>query len=221
MRWSGSCVTVLEYLLDGLEAELALERELGVRVVECDRALLVGNAGRGIGEEGKGKREEGTAAKATAVESGNRVERPRLPSNVSRPDTPVPTATPPHPNSSTCPFLFIHDRPLSSKGAEIVAKITEALGETAESAPVVFEPPFPKAKVTVILGARALRKWFPACNGSPGQWIAVQNGEEALVSYSPEYVLRLTPGGEQLKNIKRKMWTDLKAAHRKAKGVTS
>ena len=33
-------MTALEYLLDGLEAELELERELGVRVVELDRTLL-------------------------------------------------------------------------------------------------------------------------------------------------------------------------------------
>ena len=33
-------MTALDYILDGLEAELALERELGVRSVEIDRALL-------------------------------------------------------------------------------------------------------------------------------------------------------------------------------------
>ena len=33
-------MNVLDYLLDGVEAELALERELGVRLVECDRDLL-------------------------------------------------------------------------------------------------------------------------------------------------------------------------------------
>lgn len=201
-------MTVLEYLLDGLAAELELERELGVRVVECDRSLLAGNGERG---------------------NGNAGERPRLPSNVSRPDTPVPSATPPLPHSpppplphsSTCPFLFIHDRPLSPEGAEMVGKITEALGETAESAPVVFAPPFPKAKVTVILGGRALRKWFPGRNAAPGQWVEGLFGEEALVSYSPEYILRISADGEELKKIKRRMWTDLKAAHRKAKGTTS
>lgn len=33
-------MTALDYILDGLEAELALERELGVRFIACDRALL-------------------------------------------------------------------------------------------------------------------------------------------------------------------------------------
>ena len=33
-------VTAIDYVLDGLEAELMLERELGVRAVECDRDLL-------------------------------------------------------------------------------------------------------------------------------------------------------------------------------------
>ena len=37
-------MTVLDYILDGLEAELALERELGVRSVELesDKAALFG-----------------------------------------------------------------------------------------------------------------------------------------------------------------------------------
>jgi len=40
-------VTVLDYLLDGLAAELELVRELGTRTVEVDRALFaVERAGR-------------------------------------------------------------------------------------------------------------------------------------------------------------------------------
>ena len=34
-------MNAVDYILAGLEAELALERELGVRLVECDRSLLV------------------------------------------------------------------------------------------------------------------------------------------------------------------------------------
>lgn len=33
-------MTQLEYILDGLQSYLELERELGVRVMECDRSLL-------------------------------------------------------------------------------------------------------------------------------------------------------------------------------------
>jgi len=227
-------VTALEYILDGLDAELALERELGVRVVECDRSLLaaIGDRVTGTGQRGTADNRQPTPSaprgqltqSAQVVGQGqtsisaqtpaNSTPSPARPSFDSNPQTHKPS------NPSPYPFLFIHDRPLSAAGAEIVRKVTEALGETAESAPVVFEPPFPKAKVSVILGGRALKKWFPGCNASPGQWIPVQNGEEALVSYSPEYILRLSMDGEDIKTVKRRMWTDLKAAHRKAKGIT-
>ena len=40
MRAARFQMTALDYILDGLESELALERELGVRVVECDRSLV-------------------------------------------------------------------------------------------------------------------------------------------------------------------------------------
>ena len=246
-------MTALEYILDGLDAELALERELGVRVVECDRSLLaaIGDRVTGTGERGTADNRQPTpsAPRGQLTQSAQVVgqgqtyisaqtpanstpspARPRFDSNPQtlKPSNPSParpsfdsnpqTLKPSNP--SPYPFLFIHDRPLSAAGAEIVRKVTEALGETAESAPVVFEPPFPKAKVSVILGGRALKKWFPGCNASPGQWIPVQNGEEALVSYSPEYILRLSMDGEDIKTVKRRMWTDLKAAHRKAKGIT-
>ena len=80
-------VTALEYLLDGLEAELELERELGVRVVELDRSLLAS-----------------------------------LPHS----------STPPLPHSSTpsLSFAFLHDRPLSPSGIEMMAKIVTAMHET-------------------------------------------------------------------------------------------
>jgi len=228
-------VTVLEYLLDGLEAELALERELGVRVVECDRSLLAA-----IGDRVTGNGERGTADNRQPTPSAPRGQLTQSAQVVGQGQTSISAQTPanstPSParprfdsnpqtlkpsNSSPYPFLFIHDRPLSPDGAEIMRKVTEALGETSESAPVVFAPPFPKAKVSVILGGRALKKWFPGRNAAPGQWVQGLSGEEALVSFSPEYILRLSADGEEIKKVKRRMWTDLKAAHRKAKGATT
>ena len=212
-------MTTLEYLLDGLEAELALERELGVRLVECDRSLLVPPA----------KPKQPPAAVAAATADGK-------PSSVAAtPSARVSSQPPARPTAPAArqevvrtsagaeshPFVFVHDRPLSPAGADMVERITKALGETSQSAPVVVEPPFPRARVTVILGGRALRKWFPGRNAAPGQWIDGIHGEDALVSYSPEYILRLSADGDEIKKIKRRMWTDLKAAHRKAKGETS
>ena len=172
-------MTALEYLIDGLEAELALERELGVRVIECDRAIL---------EEGKGKREEGT-----------RVEGLR----------------PVRDCSSAFAFVFLHDRPLSPDGAEMVARITAALKTTPEAAPLVVAPPLPKSRIYVVLGGLALKKWFPGRNLSPGDWFKGDDGADVLVTYSPEYLRRFSPGSRELKKTKLAMWASLKTIEKK------
>ena len=119
-------MTALEYLLDGLEAELELERELGVRVVELDRALL---------------------------------------------SSPPGSSTPPLPHSPTpsLSFAFLHDKPLSPGGIEMMAKIVTAMHETPESAPIVFNGGKPPAKMYVVLGSEAMKKWYPGMRGAPGQ----------------------------------------------------
>ena len=47
-------MTALDYILDGLEAALELERELGVRSVEIDRNLLVGGEAVSSPLQGRG-----------------------------------------------------------------------------------------------------------------------------------------------------------------------
>ena len=160
-------MTALEYLLDGLEAELELERELGVRAVELDRALL---------------------------------------------SSPPSSSTPPLPHSSTpsLSFAFLHDRPLSPNGIEMMAKIVTAMHQTPESAPIVFTGEKPQAKMYVVLGSEAMKKWYPGMRGSPGQWLRGRNGEDVLVTYSPEYILRFGAVTSELTKLKRNMWTSLK-----------
>ena len=149
-------MTAVDYILDGLEAELVLERELGVRTVEFDRALLVSPVSR-------------------------------LPSPVARETRDIRRETPREtPRDAKLDFAFLHDRPLSPKGVEMMAKIITALGRTAETAPVIVAPQLPKAKVYVVLGGLALKKYFPALKGGPGQWVKTEGGEDVLVTYSPE-----------------------------------
>ena len=179
-------MTALEYLIDGLEAELALERELGVRVIECDRAIL--EEGRGKGEEGRGKREEGTGRDGLRPVRGG---------------------------DSTFAFVFLHDRPLSHDGAEMVARITAALKTTPEAAPLVVAPPLPKSRIYVVLGGLALRKWFPGRNLSPGEWFKSDAGADVLVTYSPEYLRRFSPGSMELKKTKLAMWASLKTIEKR------
>ena len=201
-------MTALEYLLDGLEAELALERELGVRVVECDRSLLAVNGewGTGNGERGMGNGER---------------ENPRLPNPNTQAPTNPPTQTPKHPpihqsaNPNTFQFLFLHDKPLSQDGAEMVAKITAALNTTPEAAPLVVAPPLPNARVYVVLGGLALKKWFPGKNAAPGQWLRTDGGSWVLVTYSPEYILRFKTVTPTMKKMKFDMWNSLKEIARR------
>ena len=195
-------MTALEYLLDGLEAELELELELGVRVVELDRSLLASLP---------------HSSTPPLLHSPTPPLSPSARSTCStRLQSPHPplanSSTPPLPHSSTpsLSFAFLHDRPLSSNGIEMMAKIVTAMHETPESAPIVFNGERPPAKMYVVLGSEAMKKWYPGMRGAPGQWLRGRNGEDVLLTYSPEYLLRFGAATPALMKLKREMWTSLK-----------
>ena len=200
-------MTALDYILDGLEAELALERELGVRSVEIDRALLAPLAPPG---GSSGSREPRSS-------SGSSEPRSVPPPAAAPQRTTPPPLRPTNPptlqlsNLSPLDFVFLHDKPLSAKGNEMMAKIIVALGKTSETAPIVVAPPIPAAKVCIVLGGLALRKWFPGRNVSPGQWFTDEKGRDVLVTYTPEYILRFGTVTPALKKIKQDMWNSLKS----------
>ena len=192
----------MEYVLDGLEAELELERELGVRAVEIDRALLS---------------PQPAAAPATRAgvpppaSAAGRAGVPPPAADIRQPAT-VPEPQPANhaPLSTSLDFVFLHDRPLSPGGIEMMAKIVTAMKKTPESAPIVFNGERPAAKAYVLLGSGALRKWLPGVKGAPGEWVKDQAGNSYLVTYSPEFILRMGPPTPAVKEIKMKMWTSLK-----------
>ena len=202
-------MNALDYILDGLEAALELERELGVRVVECDRSLLTpasrlpSNVSRlsGEGLETRDVRRETRAGLETRdarpVANNRTIEQS---------------------NGRTIPDLaFLHDRPLSPAGIEMMAKIIGAMKRTAENSPIVVEPPMPRAKVLVVLGARALRKYFPEQKAEPGQWFRTPGGRDVLVTYSPEYILRFGAVTPAVQKLKQDMWRSLKAVVQRLK----
>ena len=203
-------MNALDYILDGLEAALELERELGVRVVECDRSLLSVSATRlppnvsrlsGEGLETRDVRRE------TRVGLETRDERPAANNRTIEQS-----------NGRTIPDLaFLHDRPLSPAGIEMMAKIIGAMKRTAENSPIVVEPPMPRAKVLVVLGARALRKYFPEQKAEPGQWFRTPGGRDVLVTYSPEYILRFDTVTPAVQKLKQDMWRSLKAVVQRLK----
>jgi len=92
----------------------------------------------------------------------------------------------------------------------MMAKIVTAMHETPESAPIVFTGERPPAKMYVVLGDGAMKKWYPGMHGAPGQWLRGRNGEDVLMTYSPEYLLRFGAATPALMKLKREMWTSLK-----------
>ena len=207
---------VLDFILDGLEAALELERELGVRAVECDRGLLGGEkitaprltsqvlspSGVTGGLETKDLRRETGAGLETRDAGPAAVNRTI---DTSKPQTPKTS------NTQNLDLCFLHDRPLSPGGVEMMAKIIVAMHRTAENTPIVVEPPMPRAKVLVVLGVRALKKYFPGQKSEPGQWFRTPGGRDVLVTYSPEYILRFGTVTPAVQKMKKDMWTSLKA----------
>jgi len=114
-------------------------------------------------------------------------------------------------------FAFIHDRPLSKDGAEMLAKIVAALGKTPETAPLLLDRPFPCAKAYVVLGGLAMRKFFPGVKGAPGKWFATDSGGNFLVTYSPEYILRFREVTPAVRKMKEDMWRSLKSVQQRTR----
>lgn len=195
-------VNALAYILDGLEAELALERELGVRFLECDRSVLTPLPGAA------------DAAQTPAPDvAGRQAPAPR-------PQPPPPRPVPPRPEPVSpaaadrrpmTDFVFLHERALTPAGTEMMTKIVVALGKTPETAPVVHEGELPAAKVHVVLGSAAMKKWFPGLRAAPGQWVSTDRAKNVLVTYSPTYILRFGTVTPAVQKVKKEMWTSLKS----------
>lgn len=197
-------MTVLDYLLDGLAAELELVRELGTRTVEVDRALLREPDAAPVAPV----RAAVPAAPVASV-------RPVAPVVVRRETRDVPRDVRRETRDVQYDFVFLHHRALGPAGTEMMAKIVAALGRTAATAPVLVAPPRPPAKVYVALGARALEMWFPGLKGAPGNWLTAADGTPVLVTYSPEFILRFRTVTPDVQRIKRAMWIAIKSVLRK------
>ena len=169
-------MTALDYILNGLEAELQLERELGVRFVECDRIVL---------EPVAPETQPPAEVKASELASA-RALAPAIPDKAPIPspanDAGIGAEAAPRGTGKRFDFVFLHEKPLSPKGAEMISKITAALKTTAELAPVVDSSPLPEARIYVVLGSLALRKWFPEIKAAPGMWVKTRSGSDVLVT---------------------------------------
>ena len=210
-------MTSLAAILDGFEAALQLERELGRRLVEMDRTLLRGTSG-GARVAPAQSRASGSAEHVAPGAARNpKPETPEVARNIpqgrSNSHT-EPAPLPKHggrnpPPGNRYPFVFLHHRPLKGQAAEMIAKITAGLGYAPEAVPVVVDAPLPEANVYVVLGGGALKKFFPGTPASYGKWLRI-GAQLALFTFSPEYILRFTPDSPEQMKVKRSMWTSLK-----------
>jgi len=201
-------------IIDGFEAALALERDLGIWVVECDRALLAAQTPKSPTTAAAGRLAAPKPRAAAKASPPPAAPQPLPP--VAKPVAPPLAPRAPAAPNPTAPgeydFVFLHDGPLSPRGAEIIEKSLEKLGKAPESAPLVTDGPIPKTKIAIVMGIKALKKWFPGVNAGPGQWLHMDSGGEAAVTFSPEKIVRFKEMTPALNDMKRGLWNTFKSA---------
>lgn len=214
---------ILAFVLDGLADYLALERELGVRAIEVDRALL-GAADRTHGTQTTqrtGKPTEKAEALSAATPKAEAAQAATPPPTEAKPmpaaaKSPPASALPSRATAGPFDFIFIADKPLSPRAVEMMAKIIPAMGQTPETAPVVVSPPIPNARFFVFLGRAALAKYMPGLRGEENRWLKSPKGKDVLLVKSPEEIVRFTTVTPALKKMKQEMWLALKTVRQRA-----
>lgn len=103
----------------------------------------------------------------------------------------------------------------------MMSKAVAALGLSAETAPVAFAPPLPRARVYVFLGGRALRKYIPDAQVEENGWFRTPKGLDALFVRSPEDIVRFSTVTPAIRKVKEDMWRALKTVVPRAKVAAS
>jgi len=203
-------------IMDGFAAALELERDLGIWVVECDRTLLAAQAPRSAAPATVGRPAAPKPRSATKASPAPVPPQPQPLPPIAQPVAPPLAPRKPVAPNPAAPgeydFVFLHDGPLSPRGAEIISKSLEKLGKAPESAPLITDGPIPKTKIAIVMGIKALKKWFPGVNAGPGQWLHMDSGGEAAVTFSPEKIVRFKEMTPALNDMKRGLWNTFKSA---------
>ena len=194
-------------ILGAFEQALELERELGTRTVECDRALLTP------------LRPAVPAAPKPApqVETPPKTLQTPVPSRPTSPSPPPPRPSQPSQPSPLVDFAFIAAQIPQGAAAELLAKMVAAMGYTMTQVTVVAAATAveskPRAKVYVVLGGSdAFRVFAPGQRAALGLWTEV-GGVPTIVTYSPAKILSYFGNDVAgLTKAKRQIWSDLKSA---------
>ena len=200
-------------ILGAFEQALELERELGTRTVECDRALLTPLR----------------PAAPAAPKPAPKVETPAPASQTPVPPRSAsPSSLPPRTPQSSLPtqpsqpsplvdFAFIAAQIPQGAAAELLAKMVAAMGYTMNQVTVVAAATAveakPSATVYVVLGGSdAFRVFAPGQRAALGLWTEV-GGVPTIVTYSPAKILSYFGNDVAgLTKAKRQIWSDLKSA---------
>ncbi len=178
-------------IYDQILENLELERELGTRAVEMDRALLV-----------PPKPEPPPERKP---------EPPPAPAPRSSPQPAPPPKETKAVAEGECDILFLTANGLSDAGMEAMRKTFAAMRKIRADVKVAMDVDA-KAKAIVILGSDALRKRLPMARPVRGAWIAL-DGVPAIMTFSPDFIFRhFREGSPGMKQAKVDMWNDIKLA---------
>jgi hypothetical protein len=198
-------------IFDQILENLELERELGTRTVEIDRALLV----------------PPTVEKAPKAEPAPKAAVPNPPAPVPQTETrkvqvPQTTQAPqsspqaadsapaaPKPSGPLCDIAFFTGRPLSPVGTEAMEKIFAAIRKIKADAVICLNEER-KAKVYVLLGSDALKQRYPTAKAVRGGWV---DGAPAMMTFSPDFIFsHFQEGSPRMRDAKMDMWNDIKSA---------
>ena len=201
-------------IFDQILENLELERELGTRTVEIDRALLVPPT---VGKEAEPEPVPKVAAQVSP-ESILQKEKdsapvPRTPP-VSRsgPQAAGGASSVPSQSAPRCDVAFFTGRPLSPAGMEAMEKIFDAIRKIKADAAICLNEEC-KSRVCVLLGSDALKKRMPAAKAVRGGWVATDDGTPAIMTFSPDYIFsHFQEGSPRMKDAKLAMWNDIKSA---------
>jgi len=176
-------------IYDQILENLELERELGTRTVEIDRALLLPPQPQ---------------SETPTPQPETRIQKPE--SIVPQPAAPVASDS-----SESCDIAFLTGRPLSPAGAEAMAKTFAAMKRIQPDIQVSLNESR-KSRVIVLLGSDALKKQLPTARPVRGKWIAL-NGVPAVMTFSPDYIFsHFQAGSPHERQAKSEMWEDIKSA---------
>ena len=187
-------------ILGAFEKALELERELGTRTVECDRALLVPLR---------------PAAPLPAAPPPAPKAETRIPSPPP-PQFPAPPSQSPSPHSPS-DFAFIAAQLPQGAAAEMLHGMVAAMGYAMDQVKVVKASDAaaarPAARVYIVLGGSdAFRVFAPGQRAALGLWTTVAD-VPTIVTYSPARILSYFGNDAAgLAKAKRQIWSDLKSA---------